>query len=79
MLMAIKCESCGKELLIGDVFNIAGQLIIKVAPCGCRSTETDCSDCEDMELLKKVQEELKTSKVTVQELRIQLAEHEAIP
>ena len=78
MLIAIKCESCGKELLVGDVFNIAGQLIVKVAPCGCRNTEhvDDCSDCEDMELLKKVQEELKTSKVTVQELRTQL---EAIP
>jgi len=74
MITIIKCESCGKALLEGDIYPIAGQLIIKVVPCGCKAEpeEEDCSECEDMKLLKKVQAELKEAKK-------KLAQHEAIP
>ncbi len=52
MLTIIKCDGCGKALLEGDIYQFAGQLIVNVAPCGCRSNEIDCAECEDLEANK---------------------------
>lgn len=73
MDIEIRCNSCSKPLAVLNKSLVPGMdaLRLEVAPCGSKSC-TNCVDCEDMDLLKEVQAELK-------ELKTKLAAHEAIP
>ena len=84
MLTIIKCEMCGKELVEGDAYTVAGKWIVPVAPCGCRSTVVDnCSECEDLEANKlkiaELTEQRDQAQRELKELQTKLAAHEAIP
>ena len=49
MNLVIKCDGCEEALNVADSQSrLADEIIIKVVPCGCKS-ESDCSDCEDIE------------------------------
>ncbi len=53
MEIIVRCHVCDKELEILETGQIAGSynLLLKVKPCKSKGC-TDCSECEDMKLLK---------------------------
>ena len=63
MDIEIRCNSCSKNLAILNETIVPGTntLRLDVAPCKSKGC-TNCIHCEDMDLLKKVQEELAVAK-----------------
>lgn len=63
MDIEIRCYSCAKPLRILNEALVPGMntLRLEVAPCKSKGC-TNCVDCEDMKLLKQIQEELKMLK-----------------
>lgn len=66
MKIEIRCNSCDKHLVELNQTMVPGTDTVRldVAPCGSKKC-TNCVECEDMELLKRVQAELKELKAQV--------------
>lgn len=76
MEIRVECADCQKRLVITENRSpFRQEILIAVEPCNCNKGEStqDCSDCEDMELLKKLQGDVKLQKeqITILERKIQ--------
>lgn len=49
--VTVECKECHERLIIANSqVNFANDILFEVTPCGC--TNTDCSTCDDLKILK---------------------------